>query len=60
MGTCDNNKTVTWIGRPAPFPDESLASFLGRWARANVMVSRPHLLGALEMSRAIRVLPRDI
>lgn len=60
MGIRDNNKTVTWIGRPAPFPDESLASFLGRWARANVMVSRPHLLGALEMSRAIRVLPRDI
>jgi hypothetical protein len=60
MGTRDNNKALTWIRRLSPWPDESLASFLGRWARENVMTSRPNLLGAVEVSRAIRVLPRDL
>jgi len=55
-----NTGAVHWIEPLAPYPDESLAGFLGRWARANVMSSRAKLLSSLGISRAIRVTPLDL
>jgi hypothetical protein len=53
-------ENITWIKRLEPFCDESLAGFLGRWARENVLYSRSNLLGALGLPRAVRVFPSDI
>lgn len=55
-----NVKTLTWIKRLEPFADESLAGFVGRWARDNVFYSRLNLLTAVGVSRAIRVFPADL
>ena len=38
-----------------PFSDESLASFLNRWARANVLLSRLNLLNDIEVQKAVRI-----
>lgn len=53
-------KTLTWVKRLEPLADESLAGFLGRWARGNVLYSRLNLLTAIGVSRAIRVFPADL
>ena len=53
-------KTLSWVSRPVPFPDESLSGFVGRWARDNVLYSRVNLLTATGISRAIRVVPSDL
>ena len=55
-----NTKTLTWVKRLEPFPDESLAGFVGRWARDNVCYSRLNLLTAIGVSKAIRVFPADL
>ncbi len=55
-----NIKTLTWVKRIQPFPDESLAGFVGRWARENILHSRADLLNAVGVSRAIRVFPTDL
>ncbi len=55
-----NIKTLTWVKRPEPFPDESLAGFVGRWAHDNVFFSRLNLLSAIGVSKAIRVFPADL
>ena len=53
-------KAFNWMKRPVPFADESLAGYLGRWARENVMGSRKDLLNAIGISRAIRLFPADL
>ena len=53
-------KTLNWINRLDPFYDESLAGFVGRWARVNALSSRLNLLTSIGISRAIRLLPSDI
>ena len=60
MHTHKNVNILQWLRRPEPFADESLAGFLGRWARANVLSSRVHLLNTIGVSRAIRVFPSDL
>lgn len=51
---------LNWLEPTRPFPDESLASFLGRFARENFVDSRRALLQELELSHAIRVAPADL
>ena len=60
MKSNGNVKNLSWLRRLEPFSDEALSSFLGRWARANVLASRKNLLATLDVSRAIRVFPRDV
>lgn len=60
MSVDHKEKALTWINRPVPYPDESLAGFVGRWARENVFSSRVDLLNAIRVSRAIRIFPADL
>ena len=53
-------KILTWMSRPVPYADESLAGFVGRWARGNVLSSRVNLLDVIDVSRAIRIFPADL
>ena len=55
-----NIKTLIWVKRIEPISDESLAGFVGRWARDNVFYSRVNLLTAIGVSPAIRVFPADV
>lgn len=55
-----NIKPLSWVKRLEPLADESLAGFVGRWARDNVFYSRLNLLTAIGVSRAIRVFPADL
>ncbi|WP_213959582.1 TniQ family protein [Variovorax sp. dw_954] len=48
-------KAIRWLRPLTPHPDESLAGFLGRWARENEFGSRTNLLNTLGISRAIRL-----
>jgi len=48
-------EALNWIGRPDPFPNEGLASFLRHFARDNFMASRRALLQAIDTSHAIRM-----
>ena len=48
-------KAIRWLRPLKPNPDESLAGFLGRWARENEFGSRTNLLNTLSTSRAIRL-----
>ena len=52
--------TLSWVKRLEPYPDESLAGFVARWARANILYSRLRLLTAIGVSKAIRVFPSDL
>lgn len=52
--------TLSWVERLEPYPDESLAGFVARWARANILYSRLRLLTAIGVSKAIRVFPSDL
>ena len=60
MNTHKNVKVLKWMKRPVPHADESLAGFLGRWARENVLSSRTNLLNTIGVSRAIRTFPADL
>jgi|GEM_PF-4514661 len=51
---------INWLTPVRPFPNESLASFLGRFARENYVDSRRALLQELELSHAIRVAAADL
>ena len=55
MTSRSNIKVLNWINRLDPYPDESLASFLSRWARENVLLSRLNLLRELGISRGIHI-----
>lgn len=49
--------TFRWVERPGPMPNESLMSFLKRWAMANNFDSRSSLLRSLDLSPAVRLAP---
>ncbi len=48
-------RVVKWLRRLAPEADESLASFLGRWARANALGTRSRLLRSLGLPTSVRI-----
>lgn len=60
MRSSHDKMAIHWLKRPTPYADESLAGFLGRWARENVLLSRGNLLNTLGISRAIRVSAVDV
>lgn len=51
---------LRWVKRLNPEPDESLASFLSRWARGNSLQSRPRLLQVVGVSKSIRIKTTDV
>ena len=60
MRSSHDKMAINWLKRPTPYADESLAGFLGRWARENVLLSRGNLLNTLVISRAILVSAVDV
>ena len=60
MQQADHEGSINWLRRPSPLPQESLAGFLGRWARLNEMSSRRVLLDTAHLSCAIRVSALDM
>jgi hypothetical protein len=54
------SKPLQWVKRLTPADDEGLASFLGRWARANRLQSRPRLLQAIDIPKALRIKDADV
>jgi hypothetical protein len=55
-----NAKTLHWIKPITPAADETLASFVYRWAKANTFPSRVSLLRALDVTVAIRTYHTDL
>lgn len=53
-------KALHWIKPITPAADETLASFVFRWAKANTFPSRISLLRALNVSAAIRLYQTDL
>lgn len=54
------SKPILWPNGSMPYPDESLAGFLNRWAHSHGMRSRTVLLNTLEISKSIRLGMPDI
>lgn len=51
---------LNWPQRPLPLPNESLPSYLNRFARENGMASRRQLLASLDLPAALHVRTSDL
>lgn len=60
MEASNTRKNFSWLKQILPYPEESLASFLGRWAQSNVLPSRTGLLQSLALPCNIRISIEDL